>query len=123
MQRSSQQIFNLPISNGSSKDYLSLIYRGVDGRKFLPLLWSNVGEKRTKTRSIRVHKLDFIASNVCFWVTWHILGEKIFKSITICENCLAPEILTPTELGVSWGSPTPLLIYVSCILMSDRANF
>ena len=50
-------------------------------------------KKRTKTKSLRVHKLDFTALNVCFWVTWHSLGEKIFKSITICENCLASEIL------------------------------
>ena len=36
-----------------------VLFSYVDGLKFLPQLWSNLGEKRTKTRSIHVHKLDF----------------------------------------------------------------
>ena len=60
--------FLLPVgivfSNGS------ILASGVDGLKFLPQLWTNVSEKRTKTRSIHVHKLDFIALlNDCFWIT------------------------------------------------------
>ena len=36
-------------------------------------------KKRTKTTSIYVHKLDFIALIDCFWVTWHSGGEKMFN--------------------------------------------
>ena len=81
---------------------------GVDGLKFLPQLWSNMGEKRTETRSVHVHELDFIALNDCFWVTWHNGGEKMFKSITFCENCFGTSNSYPIRGVVSWGSPTPL---------------
>ena len=64
------------------------------------------GEK--KTRSIHVLKLDFIALNDCFWVTWHSWGEKMFKSITFYENRFGTRNSYPNRVGVSWGSLTPL---------------
>ena len=70
-------------------------------------------KKRTKTRSIHVHKLNFIALNDCFWVSWNNWGEKMFKSITVCENCFDTSNSYPNGVGVSWGYPTPLPILYS----------
>ena len=79
----------------------------MDGLKFVPQLWSNAGEKQNKTRSIHVHKLDIIALNDFFWVDWHSLGEKIFKTVKFCENRLSIRNSYSNRVGVSWGSPTP----------------
>ena len=68
-------------------------------------MWMN---KRTKTRSIHIHKFEVIALNDCFWVNWHSWGEKMFKTIKFCENCFSTRYSYPNRVGVHWGSPTPL---------------
>ena len=46
----------------------ALVISGVDSYPNCGQIWVN---KRTKNRSLHVHKLDFIALNDCFWGTWH----------------------------------------------------
>ena len=67
-------------------------------------------KKRTKARSIHVHKFDIIALNECFWVIWHSWSEKMFKTVKFCENCFVTRNSYLNRVGVSWGSPTPLNI-------------
>ena len=57
--------------------------RGVEGLKFLPQLWSIMGEKIILNRDYNVPKLDFIALNDCSWINWQSWGEKILTSITL----------------------------------------
>ena len=60
--------------------------------------------KRTKTMSIHVQTLDFIALNDCFWFNWHRWGEKMFKTEHFVKVVLGPEFLVPTNMG-SVGAP------------------
>ena len=47
---------------------------------------------------------------------WGVVGglryehcKKMFKTITLCEKCFNTRISYPYSVGVSWGSPTPLI--------------
>ena len=43
-------------------------------------------KKLSKTRSVHVLNFDFIALSDCSWIYWHRGGEKISKTITLCDT-------------------------------------
>ena len=65
-----------------------------------------------KTRSIHVHKLDFIAFNDCFWVTWHSWSLKISNPKHSVKIVLAPELGLPNTTA---KNP-----YLVCFILSCR---
>ena len=64
-------------------------------------------KKLTKTRSIHILKL-LIALNDCSLISWHSWIQKMFRSITLCDNWSDTRNPYPNIVGVHWGSPTPL---------------
>ena len=44
-------------------------------------------ERLTKFRSIHILKHVFNALNDFSWINWLSWGEKMFKTVTLCENC------------------------------------
>ena len=66
-------------------------------------------KKLSKTRSIHVVKLDFMASNDCSLINWRSWCEKMFNTTQLCENCFDTRNSYPNRVRVRWSFPTPLI--------------
>ena len=83
-------------------------------------------KKLTKTSSLfkcGCLKLDSIALNDWSWYNWLSWGEKMFKTITLCENCFASSNSYPYRVGICWGSPTPLQLYKSIFFVAAQERW
>ena len=96
----------------------ALVISGVDSYPNCGWIWV---KKEQKIGLFMFISLILLLQMIVFGVgpTWHSSAKKMFKSITFCENCFGTKNSYSNIVGVSWGSPTPLLVIQFLIHRSE----